>query len=478
MSPKVSVVLTSYNHAPFIGEAIESVLAQTLADFELIIIDDVSTDNSWEIIQSYTDPRIRAIRAERNYCARNFYAAVHSAQGEYVAIHHSDDLWTPEKLEKQAAYLDGHPECAAVFTHVQSINERGELVAPDFTKVFQQPNRTRHQWLRYFFDSYNALCHPSVVLRRDVAFREYTNYAPTVLPDWEKWIRICCTHAIHVLQEPLTVFRRHKKGRSQGGPSTYNLVRVDMEIMRALRLFRNIGPAEEWLRVFPEAKQYIVGGEFVADYALARLCLEHEGAARSAYTVFGLNLLYELMENEDTRIRLERLYDFRAPELAQLAGRRDIFNIRTPRAHEPVATLALDFGQGFDWKHPLLAPYAPDLHDAYSVTFDLRPAMQANPRLPLRGISFVPAHGQLCRHSLEDCRMDGRPLQLQAANAAVLEEGWEVFHTTFPMYQGEAERPRGMELTVKGSLQFLTMDESFSVCTRLEQENARLQFNK
>ena len=105
--PKVSVILTSFNHAKYLREAIDSVLNQTFTHFELIIWDDASSDNSWEIIQSYQDPRIKAFRNDVQ--RRGIYginkAISEVAQGEFIAIHHSDDVWEFAKLDKQIAYF-------------------------------------------------------------------------------------------------------------------------------------------------------------------------------------------------------------------------------------------------------------------------------------------------------------------------------------------------------------------------------------
>ena len=101
--PKVSVILISYNHEKFIREAIESVLNQTFTDFELIIWDDASSDDSWAIINSYNDSRIKAFLNDET--RRGIYginkAISEVASGEYLAIHHSDDVWASEKLQKQ-----------------------------------------------------------------------------------------------------------------------------------------------------------------------------------------------------------------------------------------------------------------------------------------------------------------------------------------------------------------------------------------
>lgn len=108
MDPKVSVVISTYNHASFIAESIDSVLAQTYRDFEVIVIDDGSTDNTEEVLKPYLD-RIRLIKQENSGLpvARN--AGIKEAKGEYIAFQDSDDIWLPDKLEKQMKYLEKNP---------------------------------------------------------------------------------------------------------------------------------------------------------------------------------------------------------------------------------------------------------------------------------------------------------------------------------------------------------------------------------
>ena len=92
-NPKVSVILTSYNHAAYLAAAIDSVLNQTFADFELLIVDDGSTDSSREIIKRFNDPRIKTfLYTENRGPVIAIRDAVNSARGKYIAVHHSDDL--------------------------------------------------------------------------------------------------------------------------------------------------------------------------------------------------------------------------------------------------------------------------------------------------------------------------------------------------------------------------------------------------
>lgn len=102
--PRVTVLLTSYNHGSFIGAAIQSVLEQTFSDWELLIVDDCSQDNSWETIH-YWQTKDSRIIAVRNSCRMGpehaFRVMDEKASGEYVAVFHSDDLWDPIKLENR-----------------------------------------------------------------------------------------------------------------------------------------------------------------------------------------------------------------------------------------------------------------------------------------------------------------------------------------------------------------------------------------
>lgn len=191
-TPKVSVILTSYNHGKYLGEAIESTLNQTFQDFELIIRDDASSDDSWHIISEYRDIRIKAFRNKVN---RGPVFGVNKAiseiaTGEYIAIHHS--------------------EISAVFSNALAINEEGLPLGdvPHFyANVFQQTNKTRHEWLRFFFTQANALCHPSVLIRKQY-YEDCGLYRAMVaqLPDFDMWVRLCLKYDIFILPESLIRF--------------------------------------------------------------------------------------------------------------------------------------------------------------------------------------------------------------------------------------------------------------------------------
>ena len=127
--PLVSVVMPVYNREAFLAEAIESILAQTYTNFEFIIVDDGSTDNSVDIIQSYRDPRIRMIQLPGNLGesqARNIGNM--AAHGKYIAVMDSDDIAMPNRLKTQITYMQDRPEVGLCGCSVQWMDAGGELL--------------------------------------------------------------------------------------------------------------------------------------------------------------------------------------------------------------------------------------------------------------------------------------------------------------------------------------------------------------
>lgn len=249
-APLVSVCMASYNHAPFIRAAVESVLAQTFTDWELVITDDGSSDGTLAALDGIADERvsIEAFPENRSACVALNHC-IRRARGRFIAVLNSDDVWMPEKLARQLAVMEEQPRTAAVFTLVSLIDERGEPFGTErehaYVGVFDQPNRDRAEWLRRLLFEGNCLCHPSVLVRSAV-YREVGMYDERLaqLPDYDMWIRICLRHDIHVLQERLTLFRLLGHERNASGNRPEARVRCVMENMLIfLTMFRE-WPAE------------------------------------------------------------------------------------------------------------------------------------------------------------------------------------------------------------------------------------------
>ena len=211
-TPTVSVLIPAYNHEKYIAKTIESVLAQTFSDFELLIFDDCSTDGTASEIKRFTDKRIEAIFSSQNrgtVFALN--TLIEKAKGEYIAVIGSDDVWLPQKLEKQLAYLKEHSNVAACFTRVLVIDENSEEMLSSDTfplHIFDVENKEHNEWLRYSYLSGNHLCHSSVLIRRE-AHQEIGVYRPAFrqLHDFDLWLRLLLKHEIHILEEKLVGYR-------------------------------------------------------------------------------------------------------------------------------------------------------------------------------------------------------------------------------------------------------------------------------
>lgn len=124
----VSIIMPSWNTARFIAESIQSVIDQTYQNWELLIVDDCSTDNTDEVLAAFTDPRIKYFHNERNSgAALSRNKAMREAQGEWVAFLDSDDLWTEDKLEKQLAFMKRGGYVLS-YTEYEKIDEEGKLL--------------------------------------------------------------------------------------------------------------------------------------------------------------------------------------------------------------------------------------------------------------------------------------------------------------------------------------------------------------
>ena len=114
MDPLISVIVVAYNRANFIKEALDSIKRQTFKDYEIIVVDDGSTDNTKEIVEQYEG--IRYIYQEHSGISKARNTAVKAARGKWIATLDSDDLWVGDKLQKQVEYLQDHPNCRIVYT--------------------------------------------------------------------------------------------------------------------------------------------------------------------------------------------------------------------------------------------------------------------------------------------------------------------------------------------------------------------------
>ncbi len=203
-TPLVSVNMPVYNGENFIGKAIESILAQTYTNFELVIVDDGSTDGTLRIIEGYADARVRVVRNPHNLgLALTRNRALEASQGKYVAILDSDDVALPTRLDEQVAFLEANPKFGMVGSWVQPINSMGTPVG----QTWELPETSERIPLILLFHNY--FVQSAVMLRRSalptVAYRE--NFPPA--EDYDLWVRITRQHKTWNLPKVLVQYRQH-----------------------------------------------------------------------------------------------------------------------------------------------------------------------------------------------------------------------------------------------------------------------------
>ncbi len=204
-SPKVSVVIPVYNGDRYVSEAIESILAQSFTDFELILIDDASTDGSLDVLRSYKDPRVRVEFNEVNLgLAGAHNRGIDLARGHYLAMLDHDDCSYPERLATQVAFLDGHPDFALVGGWAEIMDEEGRTVRKQ-KRYALSPDEIR---VNLIFQC--ALFHPSIMARREIMQRYRYSERFSISDDFDLFVRLARTFKLGNVPEVLVRHRRHR----------------------------------------------------------------------------------------------------------------------------------------------------------------------------------------------------------------------------------------------------------------------------
>ena len=209
--PLVSVVIPAYNGEPLIGETLRALGRQTLADFEAIVVDDCSTDATRALVQAWEDPRVRLVSMAVNggpVLARN--RGVEEARGVYIAALDHDDLCRPERLARQVAYLDAHPQALLVGTAAEALV--GNRVRP-----MAYPARTTPMLLAWLLWIENPLVWSSVMIRGSAArsLEPFSRATLIYAEDFDLYHRIAARGEIARIDEPLMLYRQHAGGISK-----------------------------------------------------------------------------------------------------------------------------------------------------------------------------------------------------------------------------------------------------------------------
>lgn len=225
--PTVSVVLSVRNGGSDLPQALETILNQSFSDFELIAINNGSTDGTAAYLDSIADPRVRVFHQEDAGLAAALNRGISLARGRYVARQDHDDLADPSRIEKQVAFLDAHPNHALVGT-------RAEIWVGDAPSGRFHDHPTEDDILRFDLLLNNPFVHSSVMMRKS-ALDEVGGYTTDLArqppEDYELWSRIARNHRVANLGERLTVYREVPSSMSRAGADPFldRLVTISSE---------------------------------------------------------------------------------------------------------------------------------------------------------------------------------------------------------------------------------------------------------
>jgi glycosyltransferase involved in cell wall biosynthesis len=206
MNQKVSIIIPTYNSAEYIAETLDSAFAQTYKNCEIIVIDDGSTDNTKEVLQSYMS-KIKYIYKENGGVSSARNVGIENAEGEYIAFLDSDDIWLPEKLEKQMERFKSEPDLGLVYSDCIRFNENG----------IEQSKRIVN---RYFegnifiklLEGYVLPTSTVVVKRSCFSIADHFNESLMVSEDYDMWLRISKHYNIGYAKGPLVKYRVRNNG--------------------------------------------------------------------------------------------------------------------------------------------------------------------------------------------------------------------------------------------------------------------------
>lgn len=198
-TPKITVLLPVYNCELYIQTAVESILNQTFTDFELLVIDDASTDATVSILKKIDDSRIQLIEKTVNSGYTNsLNYGLRQAKGQYIARMDGDDISYPERFAKQITYLETHPEVVVCGTTYKIVGNDKRITLPE-----------HHEAIKISLLWGNCISHPSVMIRKKVLDQYSIQYDTSKEPaeDYDMWVRLLSLGKLHNLQEVLLEYR-------------------------------------------------------------------------------------------------------------------------------------------------------------------------------------------------------------------------------------------------------------------------------
>ena len=262
MAVQVTVLMSVYNSAAYLREAVESMLAQTFINFEFLIINDASTDQSVSILEDYTDDRIRLVHNKNNLgLAHSLNKGLMLAQGKYVARMDADDVSLPNRLEEQVGFMETHPEIGVCGTWLQ-------LIGSNTDRILKHP--ANDQSIRTYMFKNNAIGHPSAMIRRKVLIDYNLLYNEKFLlaQDYDFWVRMSMYTRLANIQQVHLLYRIHEKQVSRNKLNE----QARFAFQARLPLIERLITKPEMSTAIDDYRKLIVTSEILLVEEVTRIC--------------------------------------------------------------------------------------------------------------------------------------------------------------------------------------------------------------
>ena len=243
MQQKLTVIMPVYNGMPFLAEAVDSILSQTYRDFHFLIINDGSTDESLEYLESLTDPRIEVRTQSNAGLCNSLNQAVKSCESELIARLDQDDIALPSRLYEQVKFLTSHTDYDCVLSNISRITESGnEFGAYEVNSSDETSN--------YSSNLYGCIVHSTICLRRE-SFLKLGGYRSFLYPvdDYDLLLRLEENYNVAVINKPLVKYRIHSKAGTFG---TFHDMEFKTRYVIAMTTRRRAGEPEMSLTEFSQ----------------------------------------------------------------------------------------------------------------------------------------------------------------------------------------------------------------------------------
>lgn len=234
----ISVVIPVYNGEKTIKDTIESVLAQTFQNFELIVINDGSKDSTLEIISGIQDPRIKVFSYPNAGLSASRNRGIAQASGEYISFIDADDLWTPDKLESQLKALEENPQAVLAYSWTNCIDESGQLLGPG-----DRSNISGDVYATLLLN--NFLENGSNALIRTKVFAEVGGFDESLnsAEDWDMWLRLAARYPFVLVPFPHILYRVYTTSMSS------NVLKMEAACLRVIeRAFEQAPDSLQYLK--------------------------------------------------------------------------------------------------------------------------------------------------------------------------------------------------------------------------------------